>query len=265
MSTCRASCAARFGRNPNEHANMSASKIGSSTIFTAACTTRSATEGIDSGLCSDDPGLGMNTRRAGSGRQRPSLNVAATSSSSRGTPYSSTSAMVIRSIPAAPPIAAHVLPRPLQDVPAMDLVPERVEPSPGIGLGRPVQRMLQGPNRVHHGPRSGGTSRNGTHRAPPRQAIRTDEAAALPSPAVVLSARLQQYYGRLRRPPGTPPTSRRKPVIGRVAPMTNFAGHRAGEGLPSSRRHYLNVPRPIRRRVLGGCDSGSSPRPWPSP
>src|SRR5664279_4675758 len=31
------------------------------------------------------------------------------------------------------------------------------------------------------------------------------------------------------------------------------AGHRAGEGLPSSRRHYLNVPRPIRRRVLGGC------------
>src|SRR3954463_2104133 len=31
---------------------------------------------------------------------------------------------------------------------------------------------------------------------------RTDEAAALPSPAVVLSARLNQYYGRLRLPPG---------------------------------------------------------------
>ena len=28
-----------------------------------------------------------------------------------------------------------------------------------------------------------------------------------------------------------------------------------GQGLPSSRRHYLNVPRPIRRRVLGGCSS----------
>src|SRR5664279_2356226 len=41
---------------------------------------------------------------------------------------------------------------------------------------------------VHDGPRSGGTSRNGTHRAPPRRALRTDEAAALPSPAVVLSA-----------------------------------------------------------------------------
>ena len=33
-----------------------------------------------------------------------------------------------------------------------------------------------------------------------------------------------------------------------------LAGHRAGEGLPSSRRHYLYVPRPIRRRVLDGCD-----------
>src|SRR6478752_1807484 len=53
-STCRASCGARRGRNPNEHANISASKIGSSTIFTAACTTRSATEGIDNSLRSHD-------------------------------------------------------------------------------------------------------------------------------------------------------------------------------------------------------------------
>jgi hypothetical protein len=47
---------------------MSASKIGSSTILTAACTTRSPTVGIDSGRRSLLPGLGMNTRRAGSGR-----------------------------------------------------------------------------------------------------------------------------------------------------------------------------------------------------
>jgi len=30
---------------------------------------------------------------------------------------------------------------------------------------------------------------------------------------------------------------------------------RAGEGLPSSRRHHLNVPRPIRRGVPHGCTS----------
>ena len=38
--------------------------------------------------------------------------------------------------------------------------------------------------------------------------LRTDEAAALPSPAVMLSARLKRYYGRLRRPPGQRSTSR---------------------------------------------------------
>ena len=40
-------------------------------------------------------------------------------------------------------IGAHLPPRPLQDVPAEELVVERVEASPGIGLGRPVQRSLQ--------------------------------------------------------------------------------------------------------------------------
>lgn len=44
------------------------------------------------------------------------------------------------------------------------------------------------------------------------------------------------------------------PVIGTDTP-TALAGCRAGEGLPSSRRHRLNVPHPIRRRVLHGCTS----------
>ena len=37
--------------------------------------------------------------------------------------------------------------------------------------------------------------------------------------------------------------------------MTHSAGHRAGEGLPSSRRHPRYVPRPIRRGVPHGCAS----------
>src|SRR5205807_10282794 len=40
-------------------------------------------------------------------------------------------------------IVAHLLPRALQNVSAVDLVVERVEPSPGIGLCRPVKRSLQ--------------------------------------------------------------------------------------------------------------------------
>src|SRR6266498_2207218 len=61
-----------------------------------------------------------------------------------------------------PPAPPHVL--------AEDLVEQRVEPPPGIGLGRPVQRMLQGTDRIPNSrSRNGGTSRTGTHRAPPPQ------------------------------------------------------------------------------------------------
>ena len=45
-------------------------------------------------------------------------------------------------------IGAHQLPRPLQNVPAVDLVIERVEPTSGISLGRPVKRSLQFSNLV---------------------------------------------------------------------------------------------------------------------
>jgi hypothetical protein len=106
MSTCRASCGDRRGRNPNEQSAMSASKTGSSTIFTAACTMRSRTEGIDSGLCSVPlPGFGIITRRAASGRYRRAFNSSANSPRSRSTPYSSTSAKVVLSMPGAPLLA----------------------------------------------------------------------------------------------------------------------------------------------------------------
>src|SRR5687768_15887945 len=62
MSTWSASCAERLGRNPNEHSSMSASKIGSMTIFAAACTTRSRTAGTVASnctSCSGDFGWGL--------------------------------------------------------------------------------------------------------------------------------------------------------------------------------------------------------------
>jgi hypothetical protein len=97
--------------------------------------------------------------------------------------------------------------RRFQDVPAVDLVIQRVESSSGISLGRPVKRMLQGTDRVERLDPEGGTSHDGTHR-PLLVTRRMDEAAALPSPAVVLSVRVDQYYGRLRRRPGWSSTSR---------------------------------------------------------
>ncbi len=45
-------------------------------------------------------------------------------------------------------IAAHRDPRAPQHVTTADLVIQRVDPTSGIGLGRPVQRMLQGTDRI---------------------------------------------------------------------------------------------------------------------
>jgi hypothetical protein len=81
-----------------------------------------------------------------------------------------------------------------------------------------------------------------------------NEAAALPSPAVVLSVRLDQYYDRLRLPPGTQSTSRLHTGY-RTGHPRQSQDASAGEGLSSSRRHRLNVPRPLRRGVLHGCAS----------
>ena len=94
-------------------ASMSASKTGSSTIFNAACTIRSRTEGIDSGRNSSfDPGLGdQHPRAPATADTVPPSAQPASSSRSRVTPYSSTSAKVVLSMPGAPSLRAHRDPR----------------------------------------------------------------------------------------------------------------------------------------------------------
>ena len=129
---------------------MSASKIGSSTIFTAACTIRSRTAGIDNGRCSAVARLRDEHPPR---RQRPTPPVPQSVGQlvqqpvdpvlldfGQGGPVDARRAVV----------AAHRDPRPPQDVSAIDLVPQRMKPSPRIGLGRPVKRMLQGTNRIHN-------------------------------------------------------------------------------------------------------------------
>src|ERR1700691_1197324 len=84
-------------------------------------------------------------------------------------------------------VAAHVLPRPAQHIPAVDLVEQRMEPSARVSLGRPVKRMLQSSDSVPADSRQGGPSRNtGTHQSA-APSLRANEAAALPYPQVVLS------------------------------------------------------------------------------
>ncbi len=61
------------------------------------------------------------------------------------------------------------------------------------------------------------------------------------------------HYGHLRRPPGSASTSQLLTSYrSRRSTRTHAIGW-AGEGLSSSRRHYPNVPSPLRRGVLRGC------------
>ena len=148
MSTCRASCADRLGRNPKLHGRKSASKTGSSTIFTAACTIRSRTGGIDSGLCSVRARL-RDEHPPGRQRPVPALpQFAGQLVEQPGNPVLLDRGQGDLVDARRAIVTAHRDPRPLQNVTAADLVIQRVESPPGIGLGRPVQRMLQGTDRI---------------------------------------------------------------------------------------------------------------------
>ena len=166
-----------------------------------------ASVAIANGLRSLLPGFGISTLRAGSGHQVPSRRSLANSPSSRGTPYSYISQGDLVDARRAV-VTAHRIPRPLQDVFAVDLVSQRMEPPVRVSLGRPVEHMLQSADPVPADSRQGRPSRNtGTHRSGP-PSLRVNEAAALPITAGCVVLRLDRYYGRLRLPPGTPPTSR---------------------------------------------------------
>ena len=78
-----------------------------------------------------------------------------------------------------------------------------------------------------------------------------DEAAALPSPRVLLSRRFTRYYGRLRRPPGLPPTSRLS---------TGYRARRSGGSSrrPPGRGGPPQFPSPPSERSAPPTPGGSS-------
>ena len=168
-------------------------------------------------------------------------------------------------------VTAHRDPRAPQDVSAQDLVPKRMKPSPGIGLGRPVQRVLQSTHLIHRnrvndtGSAVGRASTNGTHRAPPQSIARIDEAVALPLPAVMLSTRLDRYYGHLRRPPGCLPLPSSSLVIGRTAPTKTAQSAGPGRASPVPAATIRTFRALYAGESFTAALPGSSPLPWPSP
>src|SRR5215470_3166716 len=143
-----------------------------------------------------------------------------------------------------------------------------MESTPGIGLGRPVQRMLQGTDQISRdtpaGSLRGGTSPTDTHRTPPdRHAHRRSSG---PSHHRRLCCPAAQP---VLRPPPTPtrpaihfPGS---PVIGRHAPVTlpQVTGPGRASLVPAATLDTFRAP--YAGESLTTAHPGTSPLPWPSP
>src|SRR3954447_16182196 len=88
-----------------------------------------------------------------------------------------------------------------------------------------------------------------------------NEAAALPSPRVLLSRRLKQYYDRLRRPPGSRPLPGSSPVIGRDAPalLRRTTGPGRASQVPVITVRTFRAP--YAGESIGAANPGSSPLP----
>ena len=91
--------------------------------------------------------------------------------------------------------------------------------------------------------------------------------AALPCPAVLLSARVDRYYGRLRHPPGSRSTSRLNTGYRPRHSDTTNRRRPAGRGGPPQ---FPPPPSKTFRALytgefLGAANPGSSPLTWPSP
>jgi hypothetical protein len=102
-----ASWARRPGRNPYEQGWKSASKIGSSTSLSAACTTRSVTVGMPSRRLLP-PGLGINRSRAGRGRNLRAFSSARRSARKPSSPRTLLTYRAVR--PSTPAVRAPLFP-----------------------------------------------------------------------------------------------------------------------------------------------------------
>src|SRR5262249_5779530 len=160
----------------------------------------------------------------------------------------------------------HRDPRTPQDIPAQDLVHQRVEPSSGIGLGRPVQRVLQGTHLVQRRTSAvGGTSRIGTHRAPPSTPPPIHQPVAPPSPPVMCSGGTDPCHGLARPASGWLPLPGSPRVIGRRAPTVFPQPAGPGRAPPFPAVTIRTFRAPYAGESFAAALPGSTPLPWPSP
>ena len=248
-----ASCARRPGRNPYEKGWKSSSKMGSSTILSAACTTRSRTVGMPSrrnlplalGIILSRTGWGWNSLRRSPSRQvveerldAPLLNVFDSHAIDTG----AARALVV----------SHQLPSHDEEGRVADEVVEVVELAIVIFAGPTLQLGLHpqylGLRLVRRWP-----SCAGVHRRPPALAARSLRGRCLPSPC----GRLSRPRTTTQAPPRPAPTgdgsSRIRPGrsgSGERKALPRFTVNRSTGWVPN----FAPATSPRVRR---------SPSPWP--
>ena len=254
MKTCRASCAERFGPEP-ERARQ---EVGLEDRLEHDLHRRLhdpvTDRGIDSGRCSSRSGL---RDEHPARRQRPPTPLP----QFRGQLVEQPGNPVLLDIGDGGPVDARCAvdwrappPTPAPRRPCGRPCHKRVEPSSGIGLGRPVKRMLQGTDRSMD-PAAAELATNGTHRALPYSMThQRSSGPSLTGGCVVRSAR------SVLRPPPTPTRHRRplpgsSPVIGRAAPTSirRPPGRGGPPQFPPSPIRTFRAP--YAGESFGGCTS----------
>ena len=161
--------------------------------------------------------LQMNPRRAGNGRYRILPAVPRPARRAAGRPRTPRRPPALtRSMPAAPRLrrtSSHAL---SSTSLRWTLSNSAWNRRAGIGLGRPVKRMLEAAlDSVPADSRQGGPSRHRTGTHQPEASPLAHERSSGPSlPAGCTVLRIDRYYDRLRLPPGRRPLPGSTPVIG---------------------------------------------------
>jgi hypothetical protein len=143
-----------------------------------------------------------------------------------------------------------------------------MKPPPGISLGRPVKRMLQGTDRISREPPAGPEAAGLAMTALTRPLLEDAAHRRSSGPSLTGGYAVRPAQAALRPPPT--PTRQAvhfpgSPVTGRHAPATTSAGHRAGEGLPVPAVTTGTFRAPYAGESFAAALPGSSPLPWPSP
>jgi hypothetical protein len=142
-----------------------------------------------------------------------------------------------------PSVSTDLVPGPLEDVAAGDLVEQGMEATVRLLLGAAVQHTLQGTGRIQAiGSRGGPSPHAGTHRSSP-SSMRVDEVGVLGPGGLCCPCR-HRYYDPLRLPGGRPSLPVASVIGGPASQAPQARGHRGPLQFPRHPSDHSTPPTP---------------------